>query len=210
MNLRMGTGAVAGTLAFLALAAGAAAAPANLTCNGDFSGTYQNVTVPAGADCELAGATVMGNVQAHGAKSLEVEDSRVRGNVQVANLTGNPPGEYNDPFDPSVSANQICDSNIGGDLQITNSGPGANWFVNYYPDPGTPGETGCQGMANQIGGNLQFMNNAGSNDVSFNTVGHDLQGRNNGAQTSCANNLYGGHADSGSQCSSEDNYPLTG
>ena len=87
--------AVLGVLATLALPTAApAAGPANLQCNGAYSGTYANVTVPPNDICTLTNSTVLGNATVGSGGDLELDattsptTSSIGGNVLVgANAT---------------------------------------------------------------------------------------------------------------------------
>ena len=150
---------------------------ANMQCmNEQLSGTYRSVTVTGGSWCDLSGAHVTGNVQAQGTTGLRLASSTVGGNVQVQNITS-----AADPFSPG--ANAICSSTIGGNLQIQGSAAVSPWTI---------GPCSPTGSGNNIAGNVQFQNNAGSpNVISGNTIGGNLQCQNNGAVTTGGNTVHG-------------------
>jgi hypothetical protein len=187
-------------LACLAIAATAvmsSAAGTDSHCAGGSvtGGGWHNVTVPAGQGCQISNATISGNVQASNAAWVEVENSNIQGNVQISNTKGNPGN--------GESANQICATTIGGDLQITTSAAAASWEIQPAPpdeasedsgDCPQPGTFGNSDGGNVVHGNLQFMNNlGGQNEIEENTVGHDLQAQNN-ANPDCDGNSHGGNA----------------
>lgn len=79
------------TIALLAITNAPAAAAANdLVCTGAVnSGTYGNVTVPAGNSCQLGGSVVVqGNFVATGAVDVVVSGATIEGNVRIQQSTG--------------------------------------------------------------------------------------------------------------------------
>ena len=79
----------------------------------------------------------------------------------------------------SSGANVICNSSIGGNLQVQNSGSGAPWTV------GACGPT-------SVGGNFQFQNNAGTgNTIRLTTVKGNLQCQGNHDVTGSGNTVSG-------------------
>lgn len=136
-----------------------------------------NVIVPAGGSCFLnPGSTVHGNVkieptgsftairseikgdiQSDGARSFRLNGVVVGGSVQLKKTTG-----------PSQSArNFICNaSQIDGDVEIVESGPGSPW------DIGGIGRGLCDPPfhGNVIRGNLKLEKNEGNLHISLNRV----------------------------------------
>lgn len=51
-------------------------------CEGDMTGTFDNVIVPSGAVCHLTDATISGNVKALEDSRLRIENSTVGGNLE--------------------------------------------------------------------------------------------------------------------------------
>lgn len=79
------------TIALLAITNAPAAAAANdLVCTGAVnSGTYGNVTVPAGNSCQLGGSVVVqGDFAATGAVDVVVSGATIEGNVTIEQSTG--------------------------------------------------------------------------------------------------------------------------
>ena len=79
------------TIALLAITnAPAAAAAHDLVCTGAVSsGTYGNVTVPAGNSCQLGGSVVVqGDFAATGAVDIVVSGATIEGNVRIEQSTG--------------------------------------------------------------------------------------------------------------------------
>ena len=100
-RLRPGIAAL-GALAILVLpAAAGAAGPSNLQCNGTYSGTYANVTVPANGVCNLQNATVLGNAVVLTGGSLNLGDPSgavtINGNVAVGRN-----GSFSQPIGSTV------------------------------------------------------------------------------------------------------------
>jgi hypothetical protein len=147
-------------------------------------GVYDNIVVPSGATCNLAGAQVKGNVLAKPESLLFIDPgTNIRGSVeakqgaQTGSFQATIGGSYKcdhcsfeDVEETLVGGNVeitgaddgdfITDSQIGGNLQIQESSAGASAFdVN--------GTT--------IGGDLKFEKNVGPMDISNNTIDGDLQ-----------------------------------
>lgn len=82
--------AALGVAATLALPSGALADNAqNLQCSGTYTGTYDNVTVPAGQVCNISASTIRGNVTVQSAASLALNGSgSVGGSLYVAPQAG--------------------------------------------------------------------------------------------------------------------------
>jgi|GEM_PF-7068158 len=86
---------VIGTMAapiHLAPSAQAAAGATDLVCDNSrahpYTGTYTNVTVPAGASCFLRNALVTGNFKAlHGAKNVYIINTEVQRNIHIRRAT---------------------------------------------------------------------------------------------------------------------------
>lgn len=79
------------TIALLAITNAPAAAAANdLVCTGAVSsGTYGNVTVPAGNSCQLGGSVVVqGDFAATGAVDIVVSGATIEGNVRIEQSMG--------------------------------------------------------------------------------------------------------------------------
>jgi hypothetical protein len=130
-----------------------------------------DIDVPTGAACSLLGTTVTGQVTVEGgliAGSVHIRgdlradharylglygDSTVGGNVTAAHTTSSPPTSL--PVG-TLKANFLCYIWIGGDVEIQGSSSDSPWVIG---DP-----SGCS-RAVQIGGNLEFHNNAGSISV---------------------------------------------
>jgi hypothetical protein len=115
-----------------------------------------NLTVPPGRWCDLVGVVVNGNLQVRGGSGLRLTGSTVHGNLQAQGTTG-----AADPLAPG--ANVICDSAIGGNLQIQSSGSSSPWQIG-----------GCGPVT--VAGNLEFHVNAGTgNTIVRTTVQGNLQ-----------------------------------
>ena len=148
--------------------------PANLPLQGTLQAGNENVTceneqlnattiagdltVEKGAWCDLVRVTVNGNLQVQKGGGIRVTGGTVKGNLQVINVDG-----AGDPM--SSGANVICNTTVGGDLQIQNSSTNAPWRLG-----------GCG--PNTVGGNLHFQNNGGTgNTISLSTVKGNLHCR---------------------------------
>ena len=151
------------------------AASKNITCaNEQLNATTidGNLTVPKGAWCDLVSVNVKGNVQLQQSSGVRLAGVNVKGNFEANNTGG-----AGDAM--SSGANTICNSTIGGNLQIQNSASGAPWRL------GTCG-------ANTVGGNVQFQNNNGSgNTISLTTVNGNLQCQGNHDVSGSGNSVKG-------------------
>jgi len=166
---------------------------------------FENLVVPSGAVCELAGHTILGNVkvlpggsltaqgitvggdvQADGHDSLLMAASSVRnGSVQAKNGTG--------------LSTSLIGLWIGGDVELFDSDHG---FV--FASGNTVGgnfkieknETGFYDLrGNFIAGNLQFFTNAGLSFIQDNTIEGNLQCKENVPPPVSAPNAVGGNAE---------------
>jgi beta-glucosidase len=113
-----------------------------------------DVTVPAGAWCDMIDTTVTGDVTINGT-GVRIAGSTIGGSLDATNMT--------DAADPlSAGTNVVCNSTIGGDLTISGSAAASPWNV---------GQCG----ANTVGGSLVFSSNAApSNTLTDNKVKQNL------------------------------------
>jgi len=165
-------------------------------------GDYQNVT--AGANCVInssddilgnvmvqkdgtlqdIGAAIGGNLQANNADWVDIgQAGTVGGDLQVQGLTGKPSGTGD-----GATANDLCNTTVGGNVQVQNNGPGAPFEIGSTPDCGA-------GLT--IGGNLQVQNNAGEVIVGtrttvYNHANGNIQVQNNTGGGRLAGNSAGG------------------
>ena len=199
--LAAGVASAALVTAGLTAPAALASAP-NATCTGTLPpGTYQNVTVPAGASCTIngsdnitgdvtvatgatltdLGAPIGGNLQADHALEISVIGGSVGGNLQLT---------------ATSQENVVCGETVGNDLVVQN---GAEFLT------GNAFLERCIGSQSRIGGNLTVQNNPGRVDVEHNTVTGNI---------AVHNNAGGGTLDTNSAGSScqlfNDNPPITG
>jgi len=181
-------------LATVAAAFTAASANATFTCSGTVSDMTinDNVIVPAGANFRLVrddvngniqvqsgGALILlntdvhGNVQATGARWIRIDNgTRIDGIVQIIRTTGTPPNQ---------TWNTICNSFIGGSLQVTsNSAPFAI------------GDAVACSAGNTIVGTVQISSNTAKVRISNNTIGGNLQCSGNKPQASGGHNKVSG------------------
>ena len=147
--------------------------------------TVDNVFVPAGAICTLRGVTVTGNVEVEGA--LVARDSgagtptTIDGNVQgdpaqivqiiegtVVEGSVQIKGTASPPFVGNF--NVLCGSTIRGDLQFEDNGRfiliGAGLCAGF-------------GGGSTVDGNVQIEKNTGGATIAGNTIGGDLQCKDN-------------------------------
>jgi hypothetical protein len=190
-------GALVGALLFGAVTAQSAA---NLNCTGAVvGGTYNNVTVPAGAHCSLDGTRVLGSVTVQTNASLDTSqtsgDTTVAGNVNGKNCA------YIDLESPS-NAHRTA---IGGDLNITNCNDGAFNGARGGSSAGPPpnmligGKVNCSGNPSGcvfdytvIGKDLTCNGN-GDCDLESDAVGGNVTINNNGGGGFVFNGIIGGN-----------------
>ena len=152
-----------------------------------------NIVVGPGAECDLNGVKVKGNVKVlkdgrllvrngsviHGnvqsdeAKSIRIESSSiVKGDVEIKKTSSVPPSP--------LTANRICNSMITGNLKLEEN---ATPF-----DVGT--DPPCTGGGVSVSGNVQAFKNADV-DISNNKIGGNLQCKDNAFITGGSNTVGG-------------------
>jgi hypothetical protein len=133
-----------------------------------------NVDVPAGAWCDLAAVTIHGNLTLHSPGGVRIRNSEISGQVLSNGASG--AGDLS-----SFGENVICNSSIGGKLQISNSTSGSPWNIGGV----------CGG--NQIVGGLTFNSNDAPSSITGNTIsGGDLKCNDNTGLTGSGNTVTGG------------------
>jgi hypothetical protein len=155
-------------------------------CNGTYNGAFNgNITVSPGQNCNFTIGTINGNITLNGGR-LTLNGTMVTGNVQV-----NGGGTFN--IGPGVTINgdlqvqntppvagvvdQLCGSTVNGNLQIHNNATAIQI--------GGPSLSSC--LRNQIGGDVQLMNNVAPVKVLNNTVKGSLQCQGNTAISGSGN-----------------------
>jgi hypothetical protein len=159
-----------GTSAALAVATAVLVTPSVATagdseCVGTLTGPHDNVVVPPGAVCTLAGATVLGNVKALERSTLFVFASAVRGDVQ-----GDKAREVRVQFE----------SQVDGDVQVKGTDPGSFNAVDINVRVGgdvqfEDGEGTVFIDAARIAGDVEVTKYAGRVEVEFNTVAGEVK-----------------------------------
>jgi hypothetical protein len=158
-----------------------------------------SVIVSSGATLTDNGAQIADDIQATSPKGIGLAGSAsgpgsVGIDVEITGVSGSGPGTI------VKGSNYICDTEIGHDLQITGSRSKAGpWIIG---DQRSGEECGRGG--NQIGTDMQVVNNANSVDISDNMkgspptsnvgIGHDLQETGNAVTSTSpvvANNYIG-------------------
>jgi hypothetical protein len=142
-----------------------------------YDGTFQgNLTVSAGQNCVFVGGGINGNVRLDGG-SLSLTNAVVTGNVQEMQGDGTfsiGPSVTIDGnlqvknIPPGTAQNQVCDTQIMGNLQFQNNETAVQI-----------GSASPTCMGNSIGGNLQVQNNSAPAAVFDNVIGNNLQCDNN-------------------------------
>lgn len=131
-----------------------------------------NLTVPAGAWCDLVDVTVTGNLTVQGGSGLRIANSQVNGNLVSENMSG--------AADPrSSGTNVVCGTTVKGNLTIEGSTSASPWNL------------GLCG-ANTVMKNVTFDGNAASsNSITGNTIKSNLVCDGNAAVTASGNIVTG-------------------
>lgn len=173
-SLLLLAGAVLVALALVPVAA--PANPPNAQCSGTLApGTYHNVTVPAGQDCAISGATITGNLTVQTGANAEVTASTTIDGNYICNgcffadlHDSTVGGSY--LISGEIDGSSISGNTIEGNLQITMSSVGDFHF---------------RIDLNNVGGNLTFNDNNTesssqlASQITNNTIGSNLQCQNN-------------------------------
>jgi hypothetical protein len=203
-RILLAAGVASAALLMAGLTAPAALAAPNATCTGTLPpGTYQNVTVPAGASCTINGSdNITGDVTVATGATLDDEGASIGGNLQadhaleISVIGGSVGGNLQ--LTATSQENVVCGETVGNDLVVQN---GAQSLIGS----GLIGIERCFGSQNTIRGNLTVQNNPGRVDVENNTAAGNI---------AVHNNAGGGTLDTNSAGSScqlfNDNPPITG
>jgi hypothetical protein len=176
----------------------------NVTCNSQLSpGTYQNVTAELGCTINGAdditgslrivdggslydlGALIGGNLQANNSAWIELGGGSIGVNLLVIGLTGEP-GTVTGNID---GHDYLCNTHVGGNVQVLSAEPGASFDIGSGPD-------GATGLT--IGGNLQVQDNSaqvivGSNSSVYNSLTGNIQLQGNTGGGNLTDNIAGGN-----------------
>jgi hypothetical protein len=133
------------------------------TCAGPLTGTFDNIIVPSGGNCNLTNSTVTGNVKVLSGGGLQIGRSTVWGNVEAeeghlyfgisnqSEIRGNVIAKGTTG---SVAAfgnhNYLCATDVRGDVQIERSSASSPWSIGALIQ--------CA-RGNQIDGNLNAFKN---------------------------------------------------
>jgi len=165
-----------GYLGAVVLGAPAASAAPALTCTGDqFGGTFASVSVPAGADCGLFNVTVRGDVKAKDAKSLNIENSLIKGNLYVKGTTRNGDLDVcNTTIKKSVDVASLNTGELEGDRTESCGPVTVNGSVNVHDNDF------IEVSWTKIGGSLSAGHN-GEVELENNNISGDRTCGNNGS-----------------------------
>jgi hypothetical protein len=155
------------TALVLTVAPAAAAAP--VECVGIFTGPADNVIVPSGAHCEMAGATVTGNVLVRADASLRASASNISGHVIGRDTAW------------------VClqfGSQLGGNFDVTGGDPftttGFDISVSVGGNAKVRQNAGLTFIdAALVGGNIDVSQNTGTLEIEHNTVDGNVTIANN-------------------------------
>ena len=136
------------------------------TCTTVLTGTYDNVVVPSGADCILAGAQVTGNVRVESGASLHA--------IAATTIGGNVHGIH------SRFVLLQFQTQVGGNLHIHGGDAGTTSGFDILTSIGgnaqielNAGKTFVDAAI--VGGQLHIMRNSGCIEAEFNTVGGNVR-----------------------------------
>lgn len=158
------------------LPAASFASGSNVSCNNVSLGaqTYANVSVPAGARCELIGTRLTGNLELGAGASVDARDVSANGNLQ---------GQ-------GTASVRVSGGRFDGSLQIergqsvTASGTAFNGSVQLEANSGA---ISLQNL--RVSGDIQLFANRGGTSLSGNRAGGNLQCQNNAPAPTGAGNI---------------------
>ncbi len=167
-----------------AIAAGvmapAAAHAEETTCQGTIGAqTLDNVRVPDGASCTLAGTTVQGTVKVESGATMRAKGARVIGNVQGEN---------------AKRVNVVKGSSVGGSVQVVQGTfakvkkSAINADILYDENAGR-----VRAISSQVGGNIQAFKNSGGVEIATNRVDGNLQCKENSPAPTGGGNVVQGN-----------------
>ncbi len=127
--------------------------------------TKENVNVPSGATCTLAGTIVQGNIIVGTGSTLNASGVKVDGNVQAEGSTK-----------VTVKAN----STVGGNIQVKQGGGAFVDQVKVTGDIQFESNTAeFNASRNTVGGNIQVFSNSGGASIIDNRIDGNLQCKSN-------------------------------
>jgi hypothetical protein len=151
---------VGALVAAATLAAAGTAQAADRVCTGVIGPetVHDDLVVPAGQVCDLAGTHVLGNTMVEEAAELYAEQAELAGNVDAA------PGAYVDLFETTVAGTLRLDDSLGTSVErgsVGNIDSRAADFIDLFGArvvgnlTATGGETAVFAEALDVGGNLE-------------------------------------------------------
>ena len=138
--------------------------PSGKTCTVKAITVGHNIDVNSGATLIDQGATVANDIQASSPKGIGIGGSgstpgKVGHDIEIIGTSGTGPGTVH------AGDNYVCNTQVGHDLQVLNSGSKAGqWIIGDRDEE-------CTGGANLIGNNLYVQGNKTRVDVSDNKTG---------------------------------------
>lgn len=161
-------------------------------CRGSIGAVrVEKVIVPDGATCRLNGTRVDGSVEVKRDATLIATSSRVGGNIQSQNHR-----EVRVGRNTSISVH----STVGGSIQLKQGGfvsvndTAVTGDIQYESNSGAS----LAANRNRVNGNIQIVGNRGNNVVRWNTVGGNLQCKENAPAPTGHSNVV--HGDKEDQC----------
>lgn len=157
---------VVGIVVVSVVLAGAPRALADVTkCDGALTGTHDNVIVPSGEHCEMAGGTVTGNVLVKSGASLRASASTIAHNVI------------------GTDSAWVClqlGTQVGGNFMV--SGGAAGTTTGFDISTSVGGNAKVMQNAGltfidaaNVGGNVDVSMNTGTLEIEFNTIGGNVK-----------------------------------
>jgi hypothetical protein len=167
-------------------------------CSNTYSGTFKgDLTISSGTTC-INGATVTGNVTQAGG-TLYASAATIQGNLRISG------GNFSIGSGTAINGNlqirnlpasmfqdQVCNTNVDGNLQVQNNAVVRRKRANSRFLPGIViGGPNC--AADTVGGNIQVQNNAATTAISGDTAKGNIQVTNNRGMTSVTDDIAGGN-----------------
>jgi hypothetical protein len=170
------------SLCALALLTPSAAFGDEINCIGTLRGSFDNVNVPAGRTCTLVDSRVQGSVYVRGNAALNVQRTSILGNIQAegarfVRLQGS-----------AVSVNGSVQIKYGTAASSVAAGTFIGGSIQYEENTGSLSVLGAR-----IGQDLQVFKNFGGASLLNNVINGNLQCKENTPDPTGAGNTVGGN-----------------
>jgi hypothetical protein len=181
MNVRMQSFGLGVTLVASILLVGSASLAEETVCDGSLGDVaVDNLRVPDGERCSLAGTRIAGTLQVGTGASLAAKDIAVVGNVQAE----------------GAAKLRLKNSTVGGSVQHVQGGRALVKGTRIEGDILFDSNDGkLAAFRNEIGGNLQAFQNEGGVKIASNVIDGNLQCKENVPAPRGRKNVVGGNAE---------------